>query len=922
MNRRKGYDSLDDSPQIDGDKGFIGFKSGYKSDILKQGTLHNACNARIETGEIETRNGNDLVYHDETFKDTFAACRYVNPVGDLAESASIALAHATDATIYDPKDEVVEVPYQSGQEVSGEATLLEAFGSLLLTRGSGTKLPCNLPARLGEYPLEYNGQPPSSDGIKVGDYIYVENQFWGITVFDHTYPIEREYVSVPPSKDIDSGLPKLFEVLRVYESGTLMVRNDQELRVSRKGHRIEDSVVIDKATSTIHFHYSDSSAYRKANPVSGLFKMPKASVVIQIYPWAKFADSEDVKAGRADTLGEPVNECRIDLAPIESIEDEFQFSDDWAISGSTLNSNTGHDFKDGDTIKIQGSQDYDGVYPVRRHDFNTIIIDNASIPTQPIERNKSVLAWSESSNLRPADFAVTTANRLAFKGAADLVQFSDVYAPTIINPFFNRVLVNEGTGDSIVAMLPVQDDGLLVFKRNSIYLITATSTLGENLRVIEITRQMGCVSRGSIQQIGSLVYFLSDNGIYVVDSGIRGESNIASPIKALEVLDKPTSESIQDKIEDIDFSKAETFISSYCNNRYYLGLVNKTSPEGKINRVYVYNQLLQSFESIDRIPDDLFPKEFVVIPVSGKNTLHLVTTDSQVISYETALDSIDTYYSVDGTFEEAPVYFSITTRSYNLNTYNLKRWHRVGVTSQSLSNQAALSFGFGTNNPDSASLLFTNTIEDPYRKSNRVIVRKRGQLFYLTITNMLNKTTSLGKLRISEIYVEGSECARSSRDYSTVRTNEAVDLEVLSGVRPERGLFNGLPLVQDASLPEFALMADSIIPSPSYVGDHYVIRSIGGVGTRASVYFHENGILRWFGLNAGNEGNIWEYLNSDFAIPYDDNGERILLTDIWLNEHAEDNKHIVVPIDGVVSVVKDHNRKFEMKDAYLSQWQF
>ncbi len=143
--------------------------------------------------------------------------------------------------------------------------------------------------------------------------------------------------------------------------------------------------------------------------------------------------------------------------------------------------------------------------------------------------------------------------------------------------------------------MPVQDDSLIVFKRSSIYLITNTSALGADLKVIEITRQMGCVSQGTVQEIGDLIYFLSDNGIYAIDAGIRQQTGIATPIQALEIVNTPTSESIQDIISGIDFTYADRFTSAYHDNRYFLAVVSKQGG-GMVNRVLVYNQLLKEWE--------------------------------------------------------------------------------------------------------------------------------------------------------------------------------------------------------------------------------------------------------------------------------------------------------------------------------------
>jgi hypothetical protein len=865
VNSRRGYRETDDPPKIVGDKGFVGFMSSVKPNAIPENVLYNAVNARIENGEIETRKGSDVQHHEADFKASHYACRYVNPVKTTTESATIALAHNDNVTLYDPDEQIIKVPYQSGQVANGDAELVESFGSLFLTRGGGAKLPCSLPAKLGEYPLEYDGQAVADNDIEVGDLLYVKVGFWGITKFDQTNPRDdREFCWVEASDDVDPQYPKLYEVTHIYDSGTIVVKNEQGMRTTRRGETATDpnGIDLDKVATNVHFHYNDNHKFEKANPVAGVFKMPNASVIIQIYPWSRNATQQDVKQGRADYIGETINECRADLAPIESMYDQWFFNSDNVVTGSALNSSTGHSFKDGETIKIQGTTNHNGTWEIKRHDFNTIILLKAPIPTSAVDQNGGGRAWNESSYLRPADFAVTTANRLAYKSATDLVQFSDVFAPTIANPFFNRVLVNEGTGDEIIAMLPVQDDSLLVFKRNSIYLITATSTLGENLRVIEITRQIGCAARGSIQEIGNIVYFLSDNGIYAVDSGIRNESNIASPIKALEIIDKPLSDTIQDKIDDINFKYADKFISAYANNRYYLGVVSSRSVDGNIDKIIVYNQLIQKFESVDEIPDDLKPKQFVVIPVNGKNTLHLVTEDSQILSYETSMYGVDTYFGSGQLWTEANILFSITSRHYDAETFNLKRWHRLGVTAQCLENTAALGFGLNMQNPDKAVLMFNENITDKYRKVYKVIARQRSQLLSVTINNLATPSFRHGRLRISEIYAEGSECARSSRNWSNINYNEKTDLNILVGTRPTDQDFEEGVIVGDPSLRDQILVNSAVINWDTKTGDQYYGLALSGTDiSDGAVAFMDKGVRKW--INLTQEGIAFVYSDEE-----------------------------------------------------------
>ena len=93
METRKEYGRPDNGPHISADRGFAGFKSNIKANILKEGELFDSRNARIENGEIETRKGSNVVYiDDENFEEVFASCRYINPVAGGATNSAIAMA--------------------------------------------------------------------------------------------------------------------------------------------------------------------------------------------------------------------------------------------------------------------------------------------------------------------------------------------------------------------------------------------------------------------------------------------------------------------------------------------------------------------------------------------------------------------------------------------------------------------------------------------------------------------------------------------------------------------------------------------------------------------------------------------------------------------------------------------------------------
>jgi len=482
--------------------------------------------------------------------------------------------------------------------------------------------------------------------------------------------------------------------------------------------------------------------YEGVSPsAGGIVKMPLAIVVCQIYP-----------SGGA---------CRVDLAPIESKSETWTFSGADELTGSVGGSSTGHQFVDGDTVKLSGTTSYNGVHEVKVVDYNTIELVGASAPGAVQDRNAQAIGWSESYNLPPADFAVATASRLAFVNGPDQILFSDAFAPSVVNPYFNRVLINEGTGDYITALLPVQDDSLLVFKRNSIYLVTNTSSLGDDLRVIEITRQLGCVSRGTVQEIGDLVFFLSDSGVYAIEAGIRDRTSVATPMRALEIISTPTSEPIQDKIKAIDFSKADQFVSCFYDNRYMLGVVSQGASE--IDQVLVFNQIYKQWESVDSLPTAQQSLGFVTIPKAGINRMFITSKNNHVMRYDDLADNTDVYRNSSAVEVTDRFSFELTTRDYGFSDFNQKRYIRTGIEYQAL-NATSMNVTSRITNPDHTnSAFYVRAHASAEGVGAGVKIKKQGQYLGLIIKNMDASGSSVGRLKIEAVGVEANISGRQTR---------------------------------------------------------------------------------------------------------------------------------------------------------------
>ena len=293
---------------------------------------------------------------------------------------------------------------------------------------------------------------------------------------------------------------------------------------------------------------------------------------------------------------------------------------------------TSHGYSAGQRVRIEGGsvaafdgQEYDIVSVVSTNSFTvTVPSGTASMAAAPagrtVRRVKPPLYWtgditvgfvkapagipSEGATyrrMRSVGWAVYTNNRLVLPDGRDQVMLSDILDPDLYDSFWQSFRINQGSNDYIVAVHPWVEGSFLVFMRNSIWLATVnqgytSSGLPDDInttvsRLDLLTDEIGCSARRSIATAGQFVYFLSDAGVYRLDTRLdlklRGDT-------------KPLSEPIADQVARIQPAGAEYAIGLWHDNRYWLAApVDGTDVN---NALFVYSALNEQWESIDEYP--------------------------------------------------------------------------------------------------------------------------------------------------------------------------------------------------------------------------------------------------------------------------------------------------------------------------------
>lgn len=259
------------------------------------------------------------------------------------------------------------------------------------------------------------------------------------------------------------------------------------------------------------------------------------------------------------------------------------------------------------------------------------------------------------------------------RNIVDEALFSDILDADTYDRIYGQFRFNAGASDFIVGFHSFSDDKLVVFNRNSIHIVANSLDLGSSVSQL-ITNEVGCFARDTIQQIGNNMIFLSDNGVYGLDFvdlyNLRGQ-------------DVPLSASIEGTIKRINKTYASKAKSVYFDNRYYLAVPLDNSTTN--NALLIYNFINKQWESIDSIDDpDWEYSELTVAGQGDKRGVYAINRNGGVHQYESRSDDRDRYIvQVGGTITDNQLASSATTRMFNLNSLDRKKWNNFDLHIQS-----------------------------------------------------------------------------------------------------------------------------------------------------------------------------------------------------------------------------------------------
>ena len=215
----------------------------------------------------------------------------------------------------------------------------------------------------------------------------------------------------------------------------------------------------------------------------------------------------------------------------------------------------------------------------------------------------------------------------AYQPSDDQIYVSDILAHAAHGtpPFPTGNAFKVGLGDPVTGLASWVGFNVVVFCKNSCYVVDtapvpatsgASTPAASTFKIRTISASTGCVSHGSIAQVGEDLFFLSRTGVRSIRRTME-ENMVASDVGVI-------SYPIQDVIDEINWAAVENATAVFWNNRYLLSVPTGTSTVN--NTTLCYNTNTQSWtgvwqgtveEASGTPASTINPYQFVVTQFSG-----------------------------------------------------------------------------------------------------------------------------------------------------------------------------------------------------------------------------------------------------------------------------------------------------------------
>lgn len=279
--------------------------------------------------------------------------------------------------------------------------------------------------------------------------------------------------------------------------------------------------------------------------------------------------------------------------------------------------------------------------------------------------------------LPPCEYGITAANRVWIIKDRDQVGVSDLLDYTAFDTDLNTLRINEGSDDKLVSLAPWRGSNIVVFKDQSIALLSGAVGDLSGLAASELNHEIGIAGKYAWATLGGDIVFLSaDGSLYRLTEAIEG-------VKAVQ--EQALSEPMEPLFEEIDFENIHKATLAVHGRYLYCAIATTASTNGENNRTFVWDSITRQWCGYDYVSAEaggtFDPRRFFQTDYLGQKRLVGVHysggTGGMVAVMEENLGS-DWKYTSAGHAEVAlPSY--IKTRGYTFGEYGLSQARHLQV---------------------------------------------------------------------------------------------------------------------------------------------------------------------------------------------------------------------------------------------------
>ena len=794
------YAGLDDRISKDGDVGFLGFNNRMRPDQLPPGMLADSQNLRTDRrGEAQVRKGIDLI--SSPLSTGIEALTL--PFTLVADDTSVTATQTAGAVVL-TNVTATNFPSSGTVNVSGVSGLTPAVnGDRAFTKNSSTQITIA--------DQTYSGTASGTATVKFGilnegainaiygscafsdpnasasQYIIFASNIKAVAVNTATNPATTTDIGFPAGVTVSASASMLqaFNKVFIFRDGKTALENNLRISTISSAIVTGSSNTATITTSTNHNLVTgdivtiNNLGFSTTDPNGSAKSITKTGDTTFTYSLTASGDetytvtstsivATDFTKVASGTYTQPVNLAATGftitngLATV-TVSNSLSAGDTVNVitaGGSTLTKGTAFTVSEASSSAFKffvNTDDVSNQTDVHFIKKVSVGLGFTHMPAPPYA------VYHQRRLVMPFKFSVdASADSFTARGILDEVIGSDILDTDTYDQIFAQYRFNAGEADFNVGLHSFSEDNLMVFNRNSIHLITNTTSLQEASTKL-LTNEVGCVARQSISQVGNQVIFLSDNGVY--STQFFDEYNLRG-------TETPLSEPINETIKRINKTYWQNSVAVYFDNRYFLAVPLDTFQDGSENTsgvnnaIIIYNFLNKQWESIDQVDDtDFHISNLLVVGEGTDRGIYAVNDIGGVQKLNERVDGVDRIITQIGGDEKTPIVpGSLTTRQYTFESLERKNWKQFEMHIESgASTVSNFDISAETENPDANLSLgkLSDFVGSTLLEAEDVSIRgrignRRGYGIQFTLNN------TLGRPKIRAIEADGAISFRST----------------------------------------------------------------------------------------------------------------------------------------------------------------